>query len=234
MAKSATSRKRRIEALAKQLRSRSSDARADAALRLGELETAEVLPILETRLHDRSPEVRMRVVEALAHVPGSDLRHFVSALDDRDELVRVCAAEAIGNRGRSAAGRASTALRRALTDPSPLVRSYAASALGHVGAKSDLTRLRRYLEHESSDGGRLGIAEGMWALGDEHAFEDVLNLLNSQDYRVRSAAAKTLATTLLSTLNRPRIVAALRARKSVEKSRAVRLAISKILRTFGE
>jgi HEAT repeat protein len=196
--------------------------RAEAAERLGQMGRAAAVPLLRSRLADKSAEVRMRVVEALARLPGTPSAVFIEALTDRDELVRICAAEAIDAR-RSR--RAAASLRLLLHDRSPLVRSYAGAALGRIGFRSDRSRLRKMMGRESSDVARLGLYEGLWQLRDRGALDAALQLLNSPEYRVRCATAKALGTTFLSRRNRSRIAVSVRKRLDVETSPAVREAL---------
>jgi HEAT repeat protein len=212
--------------LAKRLNSRSAYERADAAERLGSIGDPSAVPLLVGRLADRSAEVRMRVVGALRRLGASESEVFVHALLDKDELVRVEAAEALAVIGER---QTLTPLRRALKDPSPLVRSYVAAAIGAVGSRADRRLLKRLHHSERSDTARLGLLEGLWLLKDSSALADAFLLLYSPDYRVRHATSKALGSTFLNGRTRSKISAALRARGRVETSRAVRTAIREVL-----
>lgn len=208
--------------LVRKLKEPSAFERAEAAERLGAMGCAAAIPLLRNRLADKSAEVRMRVVEALGRLPGTPTEIFIEALTDRDKLVRICAAEAMdAPRSR----RAAAVLRQRLQDPSTLVRSYAAAALGRVGFRSDRSLLRKKLDLESSDVARLGLFEGLWQLRDRSALDGALQLLNSADYRVRCATAKALGTTFFSLRNRRRITVALRKRLGSDTAPAVRQAL---------
>ena len=175
---------------------------------------------------DRSPEVRMRAIEALGRLTRGRHPALERALGDRDELVRVQAAESID---RGVDRRTVSALRNALDDGSPLVRGYAAAALGRVGSRLDRTRLRAQLRSETSDAARLGLLEGLWLLGDRTVLESVVRLLNSRDYRVRCATARALGWTFNNARSRLRFVDALRDRLSRERTRAARRALADAL-----
>jgi HEAT repeat protein len=213
------------------LNSKSAFARSQAAERLGTTGSRRAIAVLENRLTDASPEVRMRVVEALGNLTTGTHHALASALNDTDELVRLQAAESIR---RGADARTVSALRAALDDPSPLVRSYVAAALGRAGIRSDRTVLRACVRRESSDAPRLGLFEGLWLLGDRRVFVPATQLLNSGDYRVRCATARALATTFRSPRTERRIVMALRSRLHRERTNAVRQALSESLDALGQ
>jgi HEAT repeat protein len=211
-----------VDSLARRLASQAPADRADAVEKLGALGGPVVSDLLRRSVRDRSPEVRMRAIEAWGRI-GGNCEVLIDALVDRDELVRVAAAESLDAPGSRKAARA---LRKTLRDRSALVRSYAATALGRTGFQSDRVRLRHSLSRERSDGVRLGILEGLWLLGDRKAFDEALQLVNSSDYRVRCATAGALAGTFLSRRTRPLIVASLVKRFDVEETRAVRSTIT--------
>lgn len=71
---------------------------------------------------------------------------LIAALGDGDSAVRYWAALGLLMRGRSAVSAAHGALRTALDDPSPYVRTVAAEALGRFGPPEDLPRVRKLLE----------------------------------------------------------------------------------------
>jgi HEAT repeat protein len=176
---------------------------------------------------DRSAEVRFRVIEALTMFPATDPQYLLDALQDRDELVRVQAAESIAIRKeRRALGR----LRKALADRSDLVRSYAAAAIGALGDDADRPLLRRRLAREKSETARVGFLEGLWLLKDGAVLDEAIRLLDSDDYRIRCAAAHALAGTFVSARTRDRIREALRSRLRRENAMAVREALDKAIR----
>ncbi len=213
------------------LNAKSAFVRSQAAERLGTTGGRRAIAVLEKRVTDTSPEVRMRVVEALGHLTTGTHDALASALNDTDELVRLQAAESIST---GADARTVSTLRAALDDPSPLVRSYVAAALGRAGIKSDRTVLRACVRRESSDAPRLGLFEGLWLLGDRSVLVPAIRLLNSGDYRVRCATARALAATFRSRHTERRIVMALRSRLRRERTNAVRQALSESLDVLGQ
>lgn len=168
----------------------------------------------------------MKVVEALSFFPGHESAYLRSALSDPDELVRVQAAETIGARAER---ELCEHLRAALRDSSPLVRSYAAAAIGSVGGPADRAVLRERLSCEKSDTARVGFVEALWLLGDRQTLNEALNLLNSDDYRVRCAISRTLANIFLTRNTKQTIESALRRRLRTERSLAAREAIQAAL-----
>jgi HEAT repeat protein len=229
MRDSGTTYRLTLAALIKDLSARSSDTRADAEKRLGDLGDRAAIPALQARLKDRAVLVRMHALEALGKLQAIRTKDLVDGLKDNNELVRVQAAEEIARAGdRRAAG----PLRRALTDPSALVRSYAATALGTVGSVSDRTKLQRHLSEETSDAARLGFYEGLWLLGVRTLFKDVLQLLDSSDYRTRCATAHVLVDTFLSARTRNQILTALRKRLVVEQTVAAKSSIRSAMKSL--
>lgn len=206
------------------LRSRRSGDRAHAVDLIGRKGEVGALPAILDRLHDRAGEVRMRALEALERFPDVPLAHFMTALSDKDRLVRIQAAEALATRSDP---RAVRHLRKALSDPDHLVRSYVAAAIGSLGTPADRRMLRRHLSSETSDVARLGLLEGLWLLKDRTVFDQALALLDSNDYRVRCATAAAMAATFLSETTRGRIRGALKARLVREKVLSVREALDR-------
>jgi HEAT repeat protein len=210
-----------------QLTSRSAFTRAEAAERIGLAGKRDAVPHLVDHLADRSAEVRMRVVEALGRLTAGKHEALIAALRDSDELVRLQAAESIG---KSTNQRSLAALRGALTDDSELVRSYVAAAIGRVGTRADRVLLRKQVTRERSDAARLGLFEGLWQLGDRTALESAIELLDSDDYRVRCATARALGVTFGSPETRNKVRAALRERLKRERAAVVRDALRGSLR----
>lgn len=193
---------------------------------LGHVGSPEALQIIVERTHDRSGEVRARAIEVLSKFPGIEPRYFIEALSDRDELVRIQAIESISVRKEA---RAIRQLRKSLTDPSDLVRSYAAAAIGALGVQADRTLLRKVLAQEKSDAARLGLLEGLWLANDRTAINDAFRLLDSDDHRVRCAAAEAMARTFTTAETRDRIRTALRARLTIETTVSAREALKRTL-----
>jgi HEAT repeat protein len=204
------------------LRSKSPFVRAQAAERIGIAGDPKGIPYLEKRLADRSPEVRMRTVEALGKLTTGRHEALVTALTDADELVRLQSAESIG---AGADRRAVDALRIAIRDDSALVRSYAAAALGRAGGRADRALLHSRIRRESSDAARLGFLEGLWLLGDRTVLRAAIRLLNSDDYRVRCATARALGETFSNAETQGAIMIALRGRLRRERSNVAREAL---------
>jgi HEAT repeat protein len=214
--------------LLQRLSSRSSYDRARAAFEIGTLNDRTFLQPLEERAMDPSFEVRAAVAEALGLIPGPPSTKLLDALTDSDELVRTNAVESVSAKHYVAA---LPILKRMLLDPSSLVRSYAAAAIGAVGGKSERRRLQQRLARESSDAVILGIAEGLWLLGDKTVLRAALKLLNSADYRTRCATAQALSSTFLTRQSANRIQQELEERLKAESTTAPRQAITTALRT---
>lgn len=135
--------------LSQALTDRNSEVRFRAVERLGELKIqAALLPLLEHLRQDRSPLVRLAAAESLGCLRSKKaLQGLVSALTDKDELVRGYAAEAIARIGDRTCA---PILRRSLRKeqhPAARVRLYAAGY--RLGDVTMLTKLMNMLHHRS-------------------------------------------------------------------------------------
>jgi HEAT repeat protein len=181
-------------------------------------------------LADRRREVRYEAAQSLGRVlagSGKAPAALLRAIGDRDELVRIAACEAAGDIGDK---RAAPQLRRRLNDPSPLVRSYAASALGMLavdGARGALVKASR---RERSSIARVGLYEALVRLGEQSALQRLLALLRSKQYRVRSAVANTVAELPLDSESKSEVRRALREAIAVEQTVAAASSLKFALR----
>jgi HEAT repeat protein len=175
-------------------------------------------------LGDVDPTVREWAVRALARAGGRRaVRHLVRMLGDEEMLVRMEAAESLGdlltNTKRSPRAlvarlrdtehlvrlqaaeslgyirdlRVAPALWRMLGDRVPLVRRYAAAALGMLGDKRLVRRLQDRLEQERAASARLGYYLALHDLGQHSRLADVVGSLDSRDTDLVCAAANGLA-----------------------------------------
>jgi HEAT repeat protein len=119
----------------------SDGARAVGATALGELGAAAVsaLPALVKRLKDEEGDVRVAAAVALIKIapekhPEAALAAIVAELKNPDLLIRVIAADALGDLGPRARS-TSAALNGAVRDPEPEVRQAAKDALPKIASK---------------------------------------------------------------------------------------------------
>jgi HEAT repeat protein len=194
---------------------------------LRQLPAQQGIPQLVTALRDPSVKVRVSSIEALGELCRKAPRQLVLKLRDSDELVRVAAVEALENIGDP---RAVPNLRQCVKDPSPLVRSFASSALGTFGVKKDESNLRKSLAGERSGLARAGMCAGLYLLGDRNSVESLLSLTNSRLYRVRCAAANTLASLPLSRAESAKVVDYLTDRLKTETTVAARSSLVAAIR----
>lgn len=145
-------------------------------------------------------------------------------------LVRVMAVEALG---RIRAPRARPALWAALSDPSSLVRRYAASAIGEYGDRRDEKRLLLRLRRERSSSSRLGYFEALFRVGRREYLHELVGLLRHSNYQIRCATANTLADLPLRLPERRRVLAALRAALKSEETIAAASSLRSAIRSFG-
>lgn len=145
-----------------------------------------------SRLGSSDYEERINAIEKLGDLfedKGAP-QELLAMLSDKDELVRVTAAEVLGNLGDI---KARPALWKHANDSSPLVRSYIARAIGQVGTMADTPNLRNWLRKERSQYAKIGIYESLYRLGNPEYLLHLLNLLHSKDYRIRCAVAHVLS-----------------------------------------
>jgi HEAT repeat protein len=162
---------------------------------LTSLRPPDLKRVLVEGLSDRSWEVRLAAVEGIASTwpTGQAVPIQLSRLlRDRNQLVRLGTAEAIGMVGDR------TALRRLiplLNDRAPLVRRYVAEAIGRLGTARQATLLQLRLDRERSNSGRLGLYHGLYLLGVRSMLSKLTGLLCNSNYAIRSAAAMALEDT---------------------------------------
>jgi HEAT repeat protein len=135
-------------------------------IKRGKSRLADQTPRLVALVAERDCEVRYEAAQALGRVLAGSRKApaaLVRAIGDRDELVRVAASEAAGDIGDK---RAAPRLRRRLNDPSPLVPSYAAAALGMLGVHGARGALVDASRRERSARARVGIYEALFQLGE--------------------------------------------------------------------
>lgn len=144
-------------------------------------------------LSDRSSSVRYSAVECLGSLheeESSAASWLYPLLDDPSFLVRIATLESLDQIGdKNALPLIATKLR----DDNALVRAYAAGAIAQLGGKKYVTEIECALETETDDNARVGFADALFLMGDKEQFSELLKLLSSSDYRVRSASANALS-----------------------------------------
>jgi HEAT repeat protein len=179
---------------------------------------------------DANAEVRVAATESLGSLlEGQDCPpSLFKRLRDRSPLVRIAAVAALGQIGDK---RALGHLLAALKDSSPLVRSYSAAAVGRLGESAVHAELSRLTASEKSPTAKLGIFDGLHAAGGTPAaIEGLLRLLTNNDYRVRCAAANTLARFRLSSARRAQVRDTIHRALRAEATPAGREALQRALR----
>jgi HEAT repeat protein len=212
------------------LRSEDPNARAEALRQVTNSSRADLTPVLVELLADRHREVRYEAAQALGRVlrgSGKAPAALLRAIADRDELVRVAASEAAGDIGDK---RAARQLRRRLNDPSSLVRSWAASALGWLSVRGARGALMTASRRERSATARVGIYEALFRLGEPSSLQQLLALLRSKQYRVRCAVANTVADLPLDPGSKGEVRRALREALAAEQTVAATSSLKFALR----
>lgn len=181
-------------ALAVALKNPYKDVQSEAAYLLDRLgrNAAEATPILAAVLEDHpDATVRSYAADVLRNIGPAAAPALTSALKDRDGMVRLRAADALGMIGCGAV-EAVPALAAALEDPDEIVRSHTARALGKIGTAA-VPALLTALKNPDSDV-RWHAAEALGMIGSDAA-ETVPNLaaaLEDPDEKVRQSAAEAL------------------------------------------
>jgi len=186
--------------------------------------------ILKNLLSDKNPEVRMRALEKMRDYSG---RRVVSALKyslrhDGNQLVKIAAIE--GMRGLQRGGFAPE-LQVAMSDKTPMVRGYAAIALGELSGWTALSYISKALSSERSTWARAALRIAAYIAGADSDLREILLLLKSRQYRVRSFVVNNLES-LCSRENRQIIRLALQRQLKIESSKAVRSSIKRVLKAM--
>lgn len=150
----------------------------------------EAPEFLERLLEDKEYFVRYGALEALGNV-GSE-KQFASVmklLNDKNELVRIEAVETIYCLGKE---KALDYLIEKLNDKSKLVRSYAAVYIGEIGKKSSIKYLEKALKKERSSRAKVGLIGGLYLLGQDEKLFELLSLLESRLFTIRSSIEDAL------------------------------------------
>ena len=128
------------------------------------------------------------VVEDLAKLGPPAVPALIRALQDRDIMVQLVAAEALGDLGDA---RGVEPLIVVLKDDDQIVRCRAARALGELGDARAVEPLAGVLKGEFAFV-RQSAADALGKLGDDRAVKPLEKLLGDEDAAVREAAAKAL------------------------------------------
>jgi HEAT repeat protein len=191
------------------LRDRSPKVRGTAIDVIIKNQMKEALPLIEPMLFDRSATVRMTAAEAIGALSSARRKPQVglrSLLKDPSPLVRIQSLESLAELG----DRSSLPLIAALlADDDPLVRAYAARSIADLKGSSYVRAIRSALDSESNDQASEGMVESLFFLGNTAALNELLELLSSEDYRVRCAVANSLEDASLNAAERQMVVASL-------------------------
>ena len=172
----------------------------------------------------------MRAAEAFGVLSkrGKSPKRLMDLLTDKNELVRVAAVESLASIGDH---RALPAVGKTLHDKSPLVRSYAAEAVGKLGSGKDTRLLTDLQQTEKDELVRVGLAKALYDLGKRDMLRELLNYLSTgQDYRTRCAAANVLAELRLNKTDKETTINTLRRVLRCEPTVATRSSIRSTLR----
>lgn len=151
--------------------------------------TENRVPELIMELSDRSEDVRWAAAYALVKVGAPAVGPLIRALDNKDSVVRLRAAWALG---RIKDPRAVDHLTATLHDGDWAVRMRAAQALGHLRARSALDALLLAMRDENADV-RRHVIGALTRIADPASADRLGAALKDKDWRVRLAAALALS-----------------------------------------
>lgn len=224
---------KRSKLLRERLQDSDPTERAFAAEALASSADPRAVSWLGSALADRDSEVRFRSAEALGLLLSGKSRvplALLAATRDRTELVRIAAVEAIG-RARVASAR--PVLWAALSDRSPLVRRFAAIAIGQFASPRDTEKLIRRMRTERSSTAKTGYYEALYRLGRREYLEKMLELVNHRDYRIRCAVANSVADLALSSAGRRAVLPVFRKALRTETTAAARSSLRSAIRAVS-
>jgi HEAT repeat protein len=111
--------------------------------------TADILPIIVSRLHDESKEVRLTLVELLGKCDRDEVEPYLfEALRDHEDWVRIRAIEALGERRLV---RAVPLLVPLLCDPNKMVGLKVVEALGRISSPESFQALMDVLSGDDPE-----------------------------------------------------------------------------------
>jgi HEAT repeat protein len=216
------------QGLVKALKDKSPTVRGFAVETIGQQGFNELLKHILPFLEDPNSEVRMLTIEAISKLADGEtyLDKVISCLRDKDELVRVTAAE---NLGKMANAKALHHLELSLNDSSELVRSYAAASIGSIGQSNSIKILEEYLSNEVDNRSKIGFYTGLYNLGEKKYLTKLIGLINCADYKVRCAVANTLSNLDMSSLEISEAINALKQALNKEPTVATKSSIENSL-----
>jgi nitrite reductase/ring-hydroxylating ferredoxin subunit len=147
------------------------------------------IPELIRDLSHRNEEIRWAAASALAQIGTPAVEPLIAALDDKDSVVRLRAAWALGRIGDE---RAVKKLISTLRDGDWSVRMRAADALGRLRAHQATDALLLLLRDRNGDVRRHAIA-ALTKIADPGSADRLGEMLKNADWRVRMGAALALA-----------------------------------------
>jgi HEAT repeat protein len=146
-------------------------------------------------LSDRSWEVRVAALEGLERVLARTQRcpsQVCQLMRDPNRLVRTQTAELLGVIGDR---KMLPGLIILLRDRFPLVRRYAAAAIGRLRPARGRVVLEGRLKKERSTNARVGLYHGLYLLGSRDILPRLISMLTNKSYLIRSAVAASLQDT---------------------------------------
>jgi HEAT repeats len=187
------------------------------------------IAVIGSSLNSKIPEERMHAVRSLGMLTSVKRAPsgILKALKDKDELVRIEASESLGNLGDR---RSLPFLRKTLDDRSPLVRRYAAIAIGKIGLQVDIATISAKCQQDQNPVSRVGYWQALYMLRKPGALEKLLGLLKYRDYRIRCAAAHALEVTGCSDSDRVIAIRILKKMYEHEPTMAAQSSIQSSLR----
>lgn len=135
--------------------------------------------LLVSHLTDPAPLVRIEIIEGLGRLKFQPAQDELTEIlqTDADSLVRVCAAEALGELAIPTPEVAQALVRAMVHDRAPLVRAYAAESLGRLNARTVIGQVVSQLRRERNTRVRASLLAALYRLGNEAALAQLLTML---------------------------------------------------------
>lgn len=219
------------EVLPKSLKDQSPTVRGFAVEMIGDLGLSGMAKNLLPMLKDADSEVRMLAIESIGKLEDGKLyvADIAKCLKDESELVRISAAEVLGEIGNPAA---LDNLESSLSDKSGLVRSYVAEAIGSIGQSESISMLEKHLSEELDENARIGFYVALHNLNKKDYLGNLIDLLKNNDYRIRCAVANSFSILDLTSEESSRVINTLTQALNKEKTIAARSSIESTLQYF--
>lgn len=178
--------------LSRYLSDRSPKVRSTALDKIRDEGLTELSSRVIQMLSDKNPMVRHSAADCIGFLYADceiEATWLYPLLHDPNDLVRIETLESLPQISDKAA---LPHIAKCLQDENPVVRAYAATAIGYLDGEEYVESIREALKEEKNDRAKVGYAGALLYFGDAGQFSILLELLSSSIYTTRCAAANTI------------------------------------------